>query len=626
MEKDRADLDLGAAGGKRTGADPRDIDPDRPFWRRFAEASSPKAFCQSWLPLQCRMVEGIRCAMVLMGEPDQGPYAPVAVWPDAKLGMTHLTGTAEKAVRERRGFLVDGASPGTRHIAYPILVSEKIHGVVVLEVEQESRFEAQSAMRQLHWGAAWLEVLIRRTDAARTKESHDRLEKLLDLIVSGVENGRFYTAAMSFVTKLSILLKCDRVSLGFIKKNRIQVSVLSHSADFSKQMNLMRAIGLAMDEAVDQKAIVKLPADNAETGVVTRTNEELARKHGSETILTIPLQAEGRCYGGLLLERPAKNPFGQAEVELCDTAAGIVGAILNAKRMEERWIGSKAIDAAAVQLKRFLGPGYPLRKLIAAGLMVLVLFFSLYSTDYRITATGMIEGRIKRAVAAPFDGYVKEASVRAGDTVGEGDLICLLDDRDLKLERFKWLTERNQLENQFNEAMANHERSRIQITKAKMEQAEAQIALIDEQLSRTQLRAPFDAVVMSGDLTQSLGAPVERGDVLFELAPLDAYRVIIEVDERDISKIAVGQKSELIFSSIPGKSFPFTISKITPVTTAEEGRNFFRVEGRIETASARLRPGMEGIGKITVDRRKLIWIWTHRAADWLRLQIWRWIP
>jgi hypothetical protein len=46
----------------------------------------------------------------------------------------------------------------------------------------------------------------------------------------------------------------------------------------------------------------------------------------------------------------------------------------------------------------------------------------------------------------------------------------------------------------------------------------------------------------------------------------------------------------------------------------------------MEQALAGLRPGMEGIGKITIDRRMLIWVWTHEMIDWLRLQLWRWMP
>ncbi|MDY0378746.1 MAG: HlyD family secretion protein [Desulfobacterales bacterium] len=140
------------------------------------------------------------------------------------------------------------------------------------------------------------------------------------------------------------------------------------------------------------------------------------------------------------------------------------------------------------------------------------------------------------------------------------------------------------------------------------------------------MTAPFDAVVISGDLSQSLGAPVERGQVLFEVAPLDEYRVIIEVDERDIAAVQVGQKSELLFPSIPGETFPFIVQKITPVTVSREGRNYFRVEGQLEKATERLRPGMEGVGKVTVDRRRLIWVWTHKVIDWVRLKMWQWMP
>ena len=95
--------------------DGRTADSDTLFWHQFAEATTPRAFCQSWLPLQCRMLKRVRCAMVLLGEADSGPFTPVAVWPDAKLSMHHLTGAAERSLKERRGLIVekdpDPASP-----------------------------------------------------------------------------------------------------------------------------------------------------------------------------------------------------------------------------------------------------------------------------------------------------------------------------------------------------------------------------------------------------------------------------------------------------------------------------------------------------------------------------------
>src|SRR4030042_6820091 len=147
---------LSGSGGSRAS------DPDSGFWQQFATADTPKAFCQSWLPLQCSMLNGIRCAMVLFGPPDRGPFTPMAVWPDAEIDLTPLTGIAERSLKERRGLLLetngqstaDKPVPETHQIAYPVEVGGKLHGVVVCGVDQQDIKEVQQILRQLHWGAA----------------------------------------------------------------------------------------------------------------------------------------------------------------------------------------------------------------------------------------------------------------------------------------------------------------------------------------------------------------------------------------------------------------------------------------------------------------------------------------
>ena len=300
--------------------------------------------------------------------------------------------------------------------------------------------------------------------------------------------------------------------------------------------------------------------------------------------------------------------------------------MLVSKYEDERWLVVKMADSLSRQFKKILGPGHLVRKAILLGILGLLIFSTVYTVDYRVTAPTALEGKIQRVVAAPFRGYIKQATVRHGDLVRKGDRMCLLDDRDLKLERVRWVTEQQQYAKEYQAALARHDRAKIRILRAKIDQANAQIALIDKQLSRTNVVAPFDGVVTSGDLSQSLGAPVDRGEVLFEVAPLADYRVIAKVDERDIDRIREGQESLLMLPSMPGEVFKFTVELITPVSVAREGRNYFRVEGRLETSTDRMRPGMEGIGKIKVDRRPLIWVWTHEIVDWGRLLIWRWRP
>jgi multidrug efflux pump subunit AcrA (membrane-fusion protein) len=164
------------------------------------------------------------------------------------------------------------------------------------------------------------------------------------------------------------------------------------------------------------------------------------------------------------------------------------------------------------------------------------------------------------------------------------------------------------------------------VAAAEVAQTDAKLALISDKLEHATLTAPFDGVVVSGDLNQYLGTPVEQGKLLFQIAPLNAYRVILQVDERDISNLTLGQTGKLTLSGLPGQTLDFAVQQITPVANQQEGRNFFRAEARLLGASDRIRPGMEGVGKVGVGSRKLIWIWTHSLVDWFRFWIWKELP
>jgi len=98
------------------------------------------------------------------------------------------------------------------------------------------------------------------------------------------------------------------------------------------------------------------------------------------------------------------------------------------------------------------------------------------------------------------------------------------------------------------------------------------------------------------------------------------------VDERRIADVRAGQRGELVLFSLPGQEYGFTVSKITPIAKAEEGRNYFRVEAALDSVDTNLRPGMEGVGKVDVDRRRLALIWVRDMREWLTLLLWKWLP
>jgi multidrug resistance efflux pump len=164
------------------------------------------------------------------------------------------------------------------------------------------------------------------------------------------------------------------------------------------------------------------------------------------------------------------------------------------------------------------------------------------------------------------------------------------------------------------------------ILAAQMRQAQAQLSLVEEKLERSRITAPIAGLVVSGDLSQRLGTPVESGETLFEIAPLDAYRVVIQVDERDIAFVRVGQIGRMVLTGRPGDPIPFKVGNVTAISEQQDGRNVFRVEAEVDKTAASLRPGMEGVGKIVAGERSILWVWTHGFTDWLRLSLWRWLP
>lgn len=602
------------------------------LWSYFRDATGDDYF-HYWLALQSSLVKNAVQGLLVMKAADSDSYAPAASWPEGNSSLETLAEICESSLEQRCGLLEQlpsAAGSPIDHpcyaVSYPILVDNTLHGVVALEIAAESEGALTGCMEQLQWGVAWLELFLRRRCAEDAAAQLAGMKSSFDLLASVLAEERFSDASMIFVTELATLMKSDRVSLGFVKKRRVRVEAISHSASFGKQMNLVRFISGAMEEALLQRSEMIYPLRHDAKVLVTRDHEELSRQQAAESILTIPLHAHDRYYGVLTLERPSDIPFQDDEVKICRGIFALVAPALEAKRQNERLLVLKIVDSLKKQMERFLGAGYVGRKLAALLLIVILVFFSKATGEYRLTVTTTLEPLVRRSMVSPFNGYVKDAAVRSGDLVKKGTVLCSLDARDLHLERNRWQNQQTQYQRQRQEAIATNDRAKANIIASQLDQATAQLDLVQSQLKRTSLVAPFDGIVVSGDLSQRIDGSIEQGEVLFELAPLNSYRVILQVDEYRIAEVRKGQRGTLVLPALLDKNFEFEIEKITPISSQKEGKNFFRVEAKLIKASDALRPGMEGIGKISVDRRRLMSIWTRDMMDWMRMKVWYWWP
>ena len=602
---------------------------DQALWHRFRHADGPEEFVETWLAITCRQIPGATAGVAVLGDPETGPFAPVAYWPDKDVVGNTLAGTAEKALAQRQGVIARGgvADPrqSIRQIACPLFVDERLYGVCAVSFDGTDA-AVNDLMRRLQWAAGWIEVLLRRQMQVDEHDQHERSRLAFDMLGTVVENRGIIAASTALVTELAARLHCDPVSIGFVRGRRCVVAAMSHAAGFGNKLSFIRDIGAAMDEAVDQRAVVLHPVNQAWEYRVTRAHRELAAAHQAGAVLTVPLQANHKVIGAITLQRPPGMVFAEATVDLCDAVAAVIGPVLDEKRRNDRHVIVKLIEAVGIQLRRLLGPRYFGRKLATVIFAALVAYFSVAKDQYAVTSPAIVEGTIQRTIVAPFNGYVASEHMRAGELVRAGDLLARLDDQDLSLERIRLVTSRQQRLTEYDRALANHERADALIITTQIDQADAQLALLDEQLSRTGLVAPFDGVVVYGDLSQSIGAAVERGQELFKIAPLDTYRVILEVDESDIEDIAIGQAGVLRVASLPDEPMTYRVERITAISQQKDGRNFFRVEAALESHSGRLRPSMEGIAKTAIEERLLIHSYTGKLIDWAYLALWRWLP
>ena len=173
-------------------------------------------------------------------------------------------------------------------------------------------------------------------------------------------------------------------------------------------------------------------------------------------------------------------------------------------------------------------------------------------------------------------------------------------------------------------ALAARDRRQSRILKLEEQQILSQISLVENLMERGNLVAPVRGIINSADPNHSYGSPVERGELLFEIAPLTSYRLTLKVDEADISEIQPGQTGRLVLSGRPFEPLQLRVTNVVPLSESGGGRNRFRVEADLQSDPEWIRPGMLGVAKISVGDRPVAWMWTHRLVDAVQLTWWRW--
>ena len=612
--------------GREGGQRPAD---EASLWAALASATGTADFCRAWLDLQCARTPGASGGLILLEDGVQS-YAPLAAWPARPSNIDPLRTAGEAALASGQPQIhpLEGEADKTC-IAYPVSSSEAVHGVIVLAFAKVSSAEIQPILRQLHWGVGWIVSLVWQHRADQRAMGGASAAAAMELLAGVQEHDRLEKSSMALCNEVCRIMGADRAAVGLLHKDAAKLTAMSHGSWFRKRSDIAETLESAMDEAHDQRATILVPdlEENA-VGPITIQHARLSGTLGSASIISVPLTDRGIPLGVLLVERDkGAEPFGAGDVLFCETAASLIAPTLALQKREARLFSGRIRGKAMDGAKALFGPRRPLAKALGVTALILLLIMFIPLAQFRVSADAALEGRVQRAASAPYQGFIANSHARAGDIVEAGQVLASLDDRDLVLDSARAQSEVQQYERRYRQALANHERAEMNLFGAQLRQAESELQLIDYKLERVNIVAPIAGVVVSGDVSQLVGSPVEEGELLFEVAPMDDFRVVLNVAEADISYVEPGQAGRFAPTGLAGRTVPFTITNLTSVTDNVDGLNTFRIEAELgEGAQEILRPGMEGVAKVDIDRRGNFWIWTRGLREWLSLFLWKWVP
>jgi len=255
--------------------------------------------------------------------------------------------------------------------------------------------------------------------------------------------------------------------------------------------------------------------------------------------------------------------------------------------------------------------------LFIAGIVYAVYFVVEKNQNKMIKVSGNIEGDDVR-ISFRVEGQITELLTDEGEVVKAGGIVARLNTDELTKERDNAAASLKAAEFDYELAKIDYQRSEnllkegavsmqkrdqdkttFDASKAKVEQLKASLALAQTRLGFAELASPLDGFIL---VKSSLsGEVVKSGTPVFTAIDLHDIWVTAYIDEKDLGRVKLGQKAEVVTDTFPGKkyngwvSFISSQAEFTPkfIQTQEERvKLVYRIKVRVDNSSLELKPGM----------------------------------
>lgn len=143
---------------------------------------------------------------------------------------------------------------------------------------------------------------------------------------------------------------------------------------------------------------------------------------------------------------------------------------------------------------------------------------------------------------------------------------------------------------------------------------EERLEFLESQVSDSQIKSPIRGMVTS----------ISYDGNLLSISNIDTVRVLIQVSEKDLDVLQLGQKVKLKVQSYPFLSFWGKVTKISQMADISGPKKIFPVTCKIENPEHLLKPGMTGYAKVFCGKRSLFTLLTRRIVRYFRVEVWSW--
>ena len=422
--------------------------------------------------------------------------------------------------------------------------------------------------------------------------------------------------------QISKFTNCATVAIGVCRPGQGPVKLQSvsdgreiHASSDSTRDFSTRDFEAAFDEVAIHESVCLWPAEQATERHGLLTLRQVATREQAECVIGTPIQdREGRTVGACLLVGDLSLHDSAETRQFVEACAHRIGGSLELVRRAERSLWRRLIGKLTGS-EEDRTPARTLATvcLILTGLMAI-------PVPYKVKCDSELQPVIRRFVAAPFDGTLEKSSVEPGDLVSRNQLLARLDDREINWELAGLEAEYSRASKERDAHMATQDIAAAQLSKFDMQRVAQRQKLLTHRSEHLEIRSPVAGLVIAGDLEKSEGVPLETGQTLFEIAPLDHMLVEVAIPEADIAYVEKGQIVTLKLEAFPNQTWTGTLKRIHPRSEVRNQQHVFIGEVELRNENGNLRPGMQGTARVETSTWPLGWVVLH--GPWESFLLW----